>query len=148
MYLLGWYWYKRVGLYPTSLTYMSRALERKLLQSPSFEFGPSTTQDLRRRTEIMPVKRFPHQNKTVGFGHRPRPLHNRFTRTDTCVRWGMHVAHSRRKSLTVSLPKRFRNGRFTSETTTWIQKYLKNPLGLLESPIYNSFSRRRQWAWL
>jgi hypothetical protein len=28
----------------------------------------------------------------------------------------MNVAHSRYKFVTVSLPKRFRNGRFTSET--------------------------------
>jgi hypothetical protein len=61
-------------------------------------------------------KRFPHQNKTVGFGQRPRPLHNRYTRTDNCVRWGMAVTHSRYKFVTDSLPKRFRNGRFNSET--------------------------------
>jgi hypothetical protein len=57
-----------------------------------------------------------HQNKTVGFGQRPRPLHNRYTRTDNFVRWGMAVTYSRYKIVTVSLPKRFRNGRFTSET--------------------------------
>jgi hypothetical protein len=51
----------------------------------------------------------------------------------------MAVTYSRYKFVTVSLPKRFRNGRFTSETATWIQKYLKNPLVLLESSIYNSF---------
>jgi hypothetical protein len=39
--------------------------------------------------------RVPHQNKTVGFGQRPRPLHNRHTRTGTCVRWGMAVAQNR-----------------------------------------------------
>jgi hypothetical protein len=36
-------------------------------------------------------QRFPHQhqNKTVGFGQQPRPLplHSRYTRTGTCVRW-------------------------------------------------------------
>jgi hypothetical protein len=37
------------------------------------------------------------------------------------VRSGMAVTYSRYKFL-VSLPKRFRNGRFTSETATWIQK--------------------------
>ena len=31
----------------------------------------------------------------------------------SCVRWGMAVAHSRYKFVTVSLLKRFRNGRFT-----------------------------------
>ena len=41
---------------------------------------------------------------------------NRYTRTDTFVRWGMAVTYSRYKFVTVSLPKRFRNGRFTSET--------------------------------
>ena len=61
-------------------------------------------------------ERFPHQNKTVGFGQRPRPLHNRYTRLGTCVRWGMTVTYSRYKFVTVSLPKRFRNGRFTSKT--------------------------------
>jgi hypothetical protein len=43
-------------------------------------------------------------------------LHNRYTRTDTCVRWGMAVTYSRHKFVAVSLPKRFRNGCFTSET--------------------------------
>jgi hypothetical protein len=49
--------------------------------------------------------------------------HDRYTRTDTCVRWGMAVTYSRYKFVTVSLPKRFRNCRFTSETATWIQKW-------------------------
>ena len=56
----------------------------------------------------------------------------------------MAVAYSRYKFVTVSLPKRFRNGRFTSETAV----LKKNPLELLESSICNSFSRRRRWAWL
>jgi hypothetical protein len=78
----------------------------------------------------MPVKD-PHQNKTVGFGQRPRPLHNRYTRTDTSVRWGMAVTYNRYKYkfVTVSLPKRLRNGRFASETATWIQKWLKISAG-------------------
>jgi hypothetical protein len=42
--------------------------------------------------------------------------------------WPLHV-YSRYKFLTVSLPKRFRNGRFTSETATWIQKCLKKSVG-------------------
>jgi hypothetical protein len=50
----------------------------------------------------------------------------------------MAVAYSRYKFVTVSLPKRFRNGRFTSENATWIQKYFKkNPLELLESSRYS-----------
>jgi hypothetical protein len=44
----------------------------------------------------------------------------------------MAVSHSRYNSITASLPKRCRDGHFTSETATWIQKWLKkNPLGLL-----------------
>jgi hypothetical protein len=38
---------------------------------------PRETQDPRRRTEIIPVKRFPHQNEIADFGQWPRPLHNR-----------------------------------------------------------------------
>jgi hypothetical protein len=45
------------------------------------------------------------QNKTAGFGQRPRPLHDRYTRTDTFVRWVMAVTYSRCKFVTVSLPK-------------------------------------------
>jgi hypothetical protein len=47
----------------------------------------------------------------------------------------MTVACSRYKFETVSLPKRFPNGRFTSETAarsetaTWIQKQLKKSVG-------------------
>jgi hypothetical protein len=50
--------------------------------------------------------------------------------TDT-ARWEMAVAvtHNRYKFLTVSLLKRLRNGRFTSETVTWIQKWFKNSVG-------------------
>jgi hypothetical protein len=62
-------------------------------QSPCFKAEPGETQDRRRRTEIMhnTSQRPPHQNITDGFGQRPRPLHNRYTRTDTCVRLGMAV---------------------------------------------------------
>jgi hypothetical protein len=45
--------------------------------------------------------------------------------SETAVRWGMAVTHSRYKFVTISLPKRFPNGRFTSETATWIQKWFK-----------------------
>jgi hypothetical protein len=38
------------------------------------------------------------------------------------VRWGLAVKYSRYKFVTVALTKRPRNGRFTSETATWIQK--------------------------
>jgi hypothetical protein len=65
----------------------------------------------------MPIKDpHTHQKKTIGFGQRPRPLHDRHTRTDNFVRWGIAVAHSRCKFVTVSLRKRPRDGRFTSET--------------------------------
>jgi hypothetical protein len=37
----------------------------------------------------------------------------------------MAVTYNRYKCVTVSLPKRLRNGRFISETATWIQKRLK-----------------------
>jgi hypothetical protein len=37
---------------------------------------------------------------------------------------------------------------FRSETTTWTQKWFKNPLGLLESSKHDRFSRRRRRAWL
>ena len=58
-----------------------------------------------------------------------RPLHNRCTRTDTFVRWVVAVARAqnRCKFVTVSLLKRFHNGRLTSETATWIQKWCKTP---------------------
>ena len=50
--------------------------------------------------------KIPIQNKAVGFGQRPRPLHhNRYTRTDTCVRWRMAVAYGHYKFVTASLPK-------------------------------------------
>jgi hypothetical protein len=89
------------------------------LQSPSFKNQPGETRDLRRRTEKTPAKDSHTRIKplALAFGQRPRPLHDRCTR---CVRWGMAVAvyctYSRYKFVTVSLPKRFRDGRFTSET--------------------------------
>jgi hypothetical protein len=48
-----------------------------IYQYPSFKVDHRAAWDLRRRTEIIPVKdsHTPHQNKTVGFGQRPRPLH-------------------------------------------------------------------------
>jgi hypothetical protein len=38
----------------------------------------------------------------------------RYNRTDTLFRWGIAVTYNRYKFVTVSIPKRFRNGRFTS----------------------------------
>jgi hypothetical protein len=70
---------------------------------------------------MTPVKDSHARIKPLTFAsERPRPFHNRYTRTGTCVRfrWGMAVTHtySRYKFVTISLPKRFRNGRLTSET--------------------------------
>jgi hypothetical protein len=47
----------------------------------------------------------------------------------TFVSVGEWPLHSRYKFLTVSLPKRFLNGRLTSETATWIQKYFQKSVG-------------------
>jgi hypothetical protein len=62
-------------------------------------------------------------NKAVGFGQRPRPLHYRYIRTDTCVRWGVSVKYIAVKSL----PFHFQNGLVTAvsevKTVTWIQKW-------------------------
>jgi hypothetical protein len=82
------------------------------------------------------------KKKAVGFGQQPRLLHNRYTRTGTCFRWAMAVAHGRYKCVTVSLLKRLRlrSGRFNyktavrhdsfrSETAIWIQKWFKTPFG-------------------
>jgi hypothetical protein len=77
-------------------------------------------------------------NKAVGFDQRPRPLHDRYTRTDTCVRWGMSV-----KYIAVNfLPFHFRNRRVTAvsilkppvggfriETVHRIQKWFKISVG-------------------
>jgi hypothetical protein len=41
----------------------------------------------------------------------------------------MAVTHNRYKFVTVSLPKRLHNGRLTSETATWIQKWFKISAG-------------------
>jgi hypothetical protein len=43
--------------------------------------------------------------------------------------------YNRYKFVTVSIPKRLRNGRFASETATWSRSGLKYPLELLESSI-------------
>jgi hypothetical protein len=53
-------------------------------QGKVYQHDPREKQDLRRRTEIIPVKKiFPHQNSAVGF--------------ETCVRWGMAVTCDRYK---------------------------------------------------
>ena len=57
-------------------------------------------------------------------GHGRYMLYNRYTRTETCVRWlmALHISY---KFVTVSLLKLLRNGRFASETATWIPKWFK-----------------------
>ena len=64
--------------------------------------------------------------------------------------WPLHM-NVGCKFITVSLLKRLHNDRFTSETATWIQTWLKKSVGLEllelpESSIHNSFSRRGRWA--
>jgi hypothetical protein len=81
----------------------------------SFKFDPSRAKCPGSGTEIIPGK---HSDTRINkaFDQRPWPLHDRYNRTDTCFRWGMAVTYNRYKFVTVPLPKRFRNGRFTSET--------------------------------
>ena len=69
---------------------------------------------------------------------------------DACVGWGMAAAYNRYKFVTVSPPKRLRNGRYTSETVVRrfqkrnghldpdVVKKLRWTLELLESSRYNS----------
>ena len=64
-----------------------------------------------RKVERKEGRRFTHPNITAGFDQRPRPLHNRCTRRDTGICWGMTVTYSRYKFVAGSLPKRFRDGR-------------------------------------
>jgi hypothetical protein len=99
-----------------------------------FKVHPRETWDLRRQTEIIPVKDSHTRTKPLalvsGYG---RHIHNRYTRTGTFFRWGMAVTvtgtYGRNKFVAVSLPKRLRNGRFRSEMVTWIQKWFKISAG-------------------
>jgi hypothetical protein len=77
--------------------------------------------------EIIPGKDSDTRIKPLALtnGHGRYMLHGRYTRTDTCVRWEMPVTYIAVKLLSVSLPKRPCNGRFRTETATWIQKHLK-----------------------
>ena len=86
----------------------------------SWTLDPSLASDLRRRTETTPGK---HSDARI----KPLPLTNGHGRYITaaperalvlvsCIRWGMAVTCGRYKFATGSLPKRFRNGRFTSKT--------------------------------
>jgi hypothetical protein len=79
---------------------------------------------------------------TADFDQRPRPLHNRYTRTGTCVLWVMAVTYSCYKFVTASLPKRLVTAVSLLKPPPGSRSGLKNPLGLRESSTYNSFSRR------
>jgi hypothetical protein len=59
-------------------------------------------------------------------------VRDRHTRMGTCVRWGMAAAYGHYKFMTVSLLKRPRNGRFTSETAV---RRPQNQIGHLEVVI-------------
>ena len=99
-------------------------------QPPWFKNGRRGPVSSFGRTEITPVKvPTPEQNRWLWPAATAVMIHNRHTRTDTCVRWGLAVTYNRYKVIADSLPKRPRNGRFTSETTTWIQKRFKMPAG-------------------
>jgi hypothetical protein len=52
-------------------------------------------------------------------------VHNRHIQTETCVHLGMAITYNRYKFVTVSIPKRLRDGRFRSG--------LKYPLELLRN---------------
>ena len=87
-----------------------------IYQSPCFEFKPRGTWDLRRQTEIIPVKDSHTRIKpfALASGH-SRYITVTPERTLVSVgEWPLHIAVN--KCVTVSLPKRFRNGSFTSET--------------------------------
>ena len=87
-------------------------------QPPSFKGAPGETWDLRRRTEIIPAKDSHTRIKpfALASGH-GRYMTVAPERTLVSVgEWPLHVTYSRHKFVTVSLPKRFRNGRCSSET--------------------------------
>jgi hypothetical protein len=101
--------------------------------SCSFKVGHWGTKFPGSGTEKIPVKdqRFPHQNKTAGFGQWPRPLHDRYlhpNRNLGPLGNGNYILHviADVNFLTLPLLKRLRNGRFNSESApsesaTWIQ---------------------------
>jgi hypothetical protein len=72
---------------------------------------------------------------TADLGIKPLALasgHGRYitvTPERTFFRQAMAVTRSRNKLVTVSLPKRLRDGRFISETATWTQKWLNKSIG-------------------
>jgi hypothetical protein len=88
-------------------------------QSPSFKANARETKDLRRRTEIIliPVKD-PHtriKSLALTNGHGRYITATPERALVSVGEWPLH-AYNRYKFVTASLPKRLRNGRFTSET--------------------------------
>jgi hypothetical protein len=77
---------------------------------------------------FMLITRF--KNEAVDFGQRPRPLHGRYTRTDTCVLASVGECQFDVYPLifSVSLLKPLFSG-FRSETAIWIQKCFKIYVG-------------------
>jgi hypothetical protein len=117
-------------------------------QPPCFKGGPSTTQDLRRRTEITPAKdshtRIKLLDLASGYGR-----YMAVTPNGHFARWGIVVTYDRYKCVTVSIRERLRtgNGRFNSEMAAWIQKWFKIYIsaGTSRKPYrFNSFPRRKQ----
>jgi hypothetical protein len=74
--------------------------------------------------------------RIAAFGFCQLPLHRRYTRMGAFFRWGMAVAYSRYKFLTVtvSLLKRLCNGHFNSKTAAWIQGPLNTPAWTSKKP--------------
>ena len=70
----------------------------EICQWPISGFGPLTHLTVLEEAEIIPGKRSDTKIKPLAFTN------------------GQAVTYNRYKFVTVSLPKRFRNGRFTSET--------------------------------
>jgi hypothetical protein len=57
-----------------------------------------------------------------------------FSRTDAFVRWITAVTYNCIKFVAFPLPKWLCNGRLASETATWVQKWLKMPVGTSKKP--------------
>ena len=110
-------------------------------QSRGFEVGHWTTQDLRRRTEVIPFNDSHNRIQPLALaGGHCRYITVKPERTNTFVLWRVAVTYSCYKCVTVSLLKRFRH--LDPEALK------KNPLGVPESSRSNSFSRRRWWGVL
>ena len=85
---------------------------------PRSIFDPFPNLTTLEEAEITTGKHSNTRKNPLPLTNKPRPLHDRHTRTDTCVRWEMTVKYNRHKVVTTPLLKRLRNGRFTCETAT------------------------------